>query len=288
MWILSFSVLYFVNLNNLTQNTALLNYWKDGFGPFPPVRISQLKWYIDRFFEVFRDPVGLRLSGIAAFLSIIGLISFIKIKRNVLFPLILPIAFLLLASILHRYPLKGRLLLFIVPIVIIFIAEGTNEIRVKINNNYSVIWVTIMTILFLPPVCSAVLALKSPHRGPHGFGGEEIKPIIEYAKQGYQPGDILYVYYSAYPAFKYYSDKYGFQKGDYIVGVKSRGNWKQYIEDLDRLHGKSRVWIIFSHVYNWGDVDEEKFFLYHLDSIGTRLDYFSAHDAAVYLYDLRK
>ena len=282
MWILSFSTLYFVNLNNLGQNPVLLGFWKDGFAPFPPVRISQLKWYIDKFFEVFQNPVGLHLSGIAAFMFIIGLISFFKNKRNVFFPLILPIAFLLLASILHRYPLKGRLLLFIIPIVIILIAQGAEEIRAKVNNSYSVIWLTIMAMLFLHPVYYAAFYLKNPSKG------EEIRPVMEYVQEGYQRGDILYVYHRASPAFKYYSEKYGFQKGDYIVGVWPGANWKNYIEDLNRLYGNNRVWIIFSHVDKGGDVDDEEFFLYHLDSIGTRLDYFGAHNAAVYLYDLRK
>jgi hypothetical protein len=285
-WILSFSVLYFVNLNNSLQNTEALIFFEKGFAPFPPVRISQLRWYFMKFFEVFENPAGLHLSGIAAFMFILGLISFFKNKRNVFFPLTLPVPFLLLASILHKYPFQGRLLLFIVPIMIIFIAEGAEQIRVKLNNSSSVIWLTMVAVLFSWPLYDAASYLKHPY-GRSAWGLEEIKPVLEYTKQRYQHGDILYVYYGGYRPFKYYYEKYGFQKGDYIPGVALSLNWKEYKEDLDRLHGKSRVWIIFSHIYNWGDVDEEKLFLYFLDNLGTRLDSFRAHDAAVYLYDLR-
>jgi hypothetical protein len=278
MWILSFSVLYFLSLNELGKNSDLLNSWAKNFPPFPPIRIYQFKWYIDKFFEVFRNPVGLRPSGIAAFLCIIGSISIFNKKRIAFLSLILPTAFLLLASILHKYPLSGRLLLFMVPVLIILIAEGAEYIRVEFDERHSVIWLTCMAILFFYPIYDAYKDFKKPLRR------EEIKLVMEYAKQRWQPGDILYVYYGAHPAFKYYSEKYGFGESSYILGVKSRDDWNKYREELNRLDGKNRVWILFSHVYKWGSVDEEKLFLHFLESHGTRLDYFKGYNATVYLY----
>jgi hypothetical protein len=97
---------------------------------------------------------------------------------------------------------------------------------------------------------------------------------------------LIYVYYDAQFAFKYYAPIYGFESDDYIVGIASRQNLENYIQDLNELHGSNRVWILFSHVYNWGRIDEEAFLLEYLDRIGTKLDEFKAPGASVYLYDL--
>jgi hypothetical protein len=134
--------------------------------------------------------------------------------------------------------------------------------------------------LFLQPVLSASYHLIRPRTR------EEIRPVIQHVGEHYQDGDMLYLYYASQPAFRYYSESYGFDESDYIVGVSSRDNWQNYIKELDEFRGHERVWILFSHVCNWQGVDEERFFLYHLDSIGTRLDSFGGAGAAVYLYDL--
>ena len=59
-------------------------------------------------------------------------------------------------------------------------------------------------------------------------------------------GDVVYVYFSAMEAFRYYQKRYGFEGFRVVRGVKSRTNWKRYREDLSQLAGNKRVWIIFS------------------------------------------
>jgi hypothetical protein len=68
--------------------------------------------------------------------------------------------------------------------------------------------------------------------------------------------------------------------------VGSRDFWRNYINDLDKLRGNKRVWVLFSHVCTWEGVDEEKYFLSYLNSIGTKMDAFKSVGASVYLYDL--
>ena len=108
----------------------------------------------------------------------------------------------------------------------------------------------------------------------------------------------LYVYFRAITAFWYYSERYGFKEGDYIVGEKPTpkegvppwpyDNWQKWDNDLDRLRGHKSVWVLFSHVWNYSGLDEEQYFLNHLSSIGIRLDAMKQNGAAVYLYNLGK
>ena len=134
-------------------------------------------------------------------------------------------------------------------------------------------------LIFLHPVLAASHRLRVP------ITREEMRPVVQYVVQNWQDGDALYMYYLAMPAFEYYSQKLGFGE-EYIQGVSSREDWTAYTADLDQLRGKQRVWIVFSHVWTWAGVDEQKFFLYHLDTIGQRSQSFEASGAAVYLYDL--
>jgi len=282
LWALSFIAYYFVSLHDLSNSKALLNFWSDSFIPFPPLSFSDIKWFVRTFFVIFNDPVGLSLSGIAALTFLIGCISLFLEKRKGFFVLISPLPFLLLASGLHKYPFSGRLLLFIVPFVLLFIAQGAEQIRVKTFHNSPIIGITLIGLLVFHPLLFVSYHLIKPRTR------EESKPVISYIREHQQDGDIWYLYYASQPAVEYYSKVYGYDKSDYVIGVSSRYNWNKYIVDLDKIRGNKRVWIFFSHVCTWNGVDEEKLFLYHLDNIGTRLDFFKSSGASVYLYDLSK
>ena len=281
-WFSSFLIFYLISLRHLTNHTGLQNYWNSGFIPFPPSKFSDIKSLIDICFKTFENPVGLHLSGLAALAFIIGCSSLFHEHRGKFWLLIWPIPFTLIASILHKYPFSGRLLLFLVPSILILVAEGTWQIFEKTKQKTVLMGLTFIFLLFLYPLLlSSYYLIKSPHLA-------EIKPVMGYIKEHYQNGDVLYLYYGAFPAFKYYEMKYGFTEDDYIVGVTSRNNWKNYKDDLERFRDHQRMWILFSHVHGTSDFNEEKLLLSYLDSMGTRLDAFKEKGAAAFLYDLTR
>lgn len=271
---------YFISLRNLSKNEALLDFWGRTFMPFPPTSSSDADWFVTAFFGIFENPVMLPLTGIAALAFLVGFISLFLEKKESFFILTSPIFLVLIASGLHMYPTGGRLLLFIVPFLLLFIAEGAE----KIWNNSSITGVALIGLLFFHPLLSATDHLINPKTR------EEIKPVISYVKEHQEGGDILYLYYGSKLTFKYYSEEFGYKDADYIIkGKSSRDNWSSYANELNGLRGNKRVWILFSHVYTKRGVDEEKFFLFLLESRGgIRLDSFRSDGAAVYLYDLSK
>lgn len=94
-------------------------------------------------------------------------------------------------------------------------------------------------------------------------------------------------YYGAVHAFQYYQAKYDFTDRHYVAGEIQRGNERQYVDELEKLRGHNGVWILFSHIKSVG-VDEEKFFIYHLDEMEKQLDVFRSVGAVAYLYDLSR
>jgi hypothetical protein len=127
------------------------------------------------------------------------------------------------------------------------------------------------------------------------------------------------VHYFAQHAFgyytKYYPKPFRFDESEYIIGIAPRGwyrHWKKnevskyydpgvpikqssmeifkiYAKDLDRLKGNKRVWVLFTGNIMKDGFLEEKYFVYHLETIGKQLDiHKSSIGSAVYLYDLSK
>ncbi|MHA2039911.1 MAG: hypothetical protein ACW98X_26140, partial [Promethearchaeota archaeon] len=108
-------------------------------------------------------------------------------------------------------------------------------------------------------------------------------------------------------------EPYSFIEGEYIIGIAPRGWYRNYRKqdvskyydpgapikqssidifnlyagELDQLKGKKRVWLLFTAAILKDGINEEKFFVYQLETIGEQVD-FMGHSgiSAVYLYDL--
>ena len=284
-WALSFLALYHVSLGDLAENEGLLGFWSPDFAPFPPTSFSDLKWFVDTFFEVFKFPIGITLSGLAALTFLIGSIyTFLKDKER--FSLLSsPIFFTLIASAMGLYPFRGRLLLFLVPFALLFIVTGIWQITKKIEPGSIMVGAILVGLLIFQPLLTATYHLIVPRTHVGGFEiVEDIKPVLSYVQDHNQNDDILYIYRSAEAAFAYYQQRYVFGDDEVVVGVDSKGNWSGYAKDLDTLSVKHRAWIVFSHFQSKGSQAEVDFYLYYLDTLGTQLDSFESIGAAVYLY----
>jgi hypothetical protein len=117
---------------------------------------------------------------------------------------------------------------------------------------------------------------------------ENIKPVISYISKNHQENDLLYVYYGAQPAFRYYAHRFGFETGDYILGIPARENPELYLEEIANLKNNPRVWFVFSHNCSRCVVNERKYILEYLDNNGLLIDEFVSTGAGAYLYDLTR
>lgn len=285
IWLLGFIAYSYIFISNVDVRSlieAMRFRYHFAIITFPPMSLGDIGRNLTVFFEIFRNPTGFYLYGIAAFVFLVGCISMFKEKKEKLLVLVSPLLITLLAALLLKYPLYRRSILFLVPFLLLFIAEGVMHVVDKTRLTSPAIGVILIGLLFCHPLLSAHSLLKDPPTR------EEIKPVIKYIKDHKQKGDLIYVYYASRKAFQYYSKRYDLHDSNYIVGISSRDHWGNYREDLDKLRGIKRVWVLFSHAYIRKGVNEEKLFLFYLDSIGTQLDCFRDKGAAVYLYDLSK
>lgn len=314
VWLLSFAANYFVYLRSLKANFGRdmqgMLLMEDAYMPLPPTSLADIKWFTDLFFEIFRNPLGMTLTGIAALVFIVGSISVFTRSRGKFFILFSPILLTFMAAALHQYPFKGRFIFFLLPMMLLLIAEGAEYIRARTADRAAVVGIVLIALLFFHPLTTSAYRIIKP------FYYEDIKPVMEYVKDNWQEGDVIYVHYYAQYPFEYYShyhpEPYKFSKDEYLIGIAPRGwyrHWKKkegtkryggepviqsntdifntYARDMDNLAGNKRVWVLFTTVILKDGISEEKFFVHHLETIGRKLDsYGEPGVSSVYLYDL--
>ena len=282
IWIISFSAWYlFIYIERFAQKSAV-TWWTSALMPFPPSNFSDFMWFWNTFLDIFKNPAGLLLTIPPVLCFITGSIFMFRKKREVLFVLISPIFVTLLASGLHRYPFPGNFLLFgvdgsvhlarttlfIVPVLLLIIAEGAKQIY----RNSMLMRAILVGLIIIQPLYTAAYHLVKPRTF------EEIKLPLIHFKKHQQPEDLLYVYWGASDSFQYYAEQYGIKKDNYIID-----DGEPYLEQLNKLHGNKRVWILFSHIH---PSNQQNLILNLLDILGVKIDSFKAPGAEIFLYNL--
>jgi len=282
-WGLTLALLYVVSLRNLTSNSSLLNFWAGSFAPQPIW--SNLRWYWSALVGLVRDSAGLGWNPAVLVLLPLGL-SYAAARRwQWMLLLVLPLLLALVASALGKYPFSGRMLLFLVPSTVLLLADGIELVRAglaKLNrpSAYAVSAILAAYLVYYPALTDAKNLRTPPMR-------ENIKPVLAYMAARRQSSDLVYVYYAAVPAVRFYAAAYGLDSAGFFRGVLAREEPEKYLADVDQLADNGRVWFVFAHNCTWCRVDEQNYILGHLDEVGQRLDEFVGNDAATYLYDLR-
>ncbi len=284
LWLFSFGVFYLRFLRRSITADVLLDYWGDAFLPLSPHLGT---WFLETIPGLFSFTLGLNIPpwpGLALILIGGGLL--IRRDRVLGGVLIFPIVFALLASALRAYPFAGRMLLFTTPAFLMLIGEGLSLPSVLFRRSPGAsFWTSsllaVTLIVFHAP--KPIQDLLTPRMREH------IRPALAYLRDHRQPGDLMYVYYWAEPAVRYYAPKFGFQMSDFILGSDHHRQPEAYHAELDALRGHPRVWVLFSHVYERGDYNERQYILDYLNEIGKprRRVRFPGTSVYLYLYDLR-
>jgi hypothetical protein len=95
------------------------------------------------------------------------------------------------------------------------------------------------------------------------------------------------VYYGAEAAYTFYAPEFGLNHASVIYGSDFRNDIYRFSDDLKKIEGSPRVWIIVSHIYMHFGVGENRIMAAHLDRVGKQLDYYPQVGASAYLYDLQ-
>ncbi|HEU6452573.1 MAG TPA: glycosyltransferase family 39 protein [Gemmatimonadaceae bacterium] len=290
----------FMSVTPATRAT-LSRFWDRGFIPVSSGIPASVHWLGGTTHDVFTwlFPPVVAICAIVFF--VLGIAALVRRADGSASLLLAPLAFMLLASALRLYPVSYRLLLFTTPSLLLTVGAGAEwllNIASSLGTRHtrdtdepqqgagsagspaSVATYAVCAAFALLVARSAMTMVEIP------FYREELRPVVRYLAQHRQADDVIYVYYASVPAFQYYAGRDGIPRSAYRPGSCARDDWRRYLEEVDALRGRPRVWFVMSHPFNKGGIREDSLFLQYFATLGKQIDSASAVGADVALYDL--
>ncbi|MBN1453445.1 MAG: glycosyltransferase family 39 protein [Anaerolineales bacterium] len=289
-WSASFGIEYLVSLRNIVADEYLIDYWRKAYIPLPPW--SDKGWFVSTYYS-FLFLAFHRADNVMALvtlaLSSIGALTLLIRDWKMALLMFSPFVMVTIASALQRYPLKDRFMLFLIPFVLLLMAEGFRGIYWLVAR-----WKPNIAGVFSGILALAVVWQIAPVTYEKAISGarENIRPVFAYVAENRTQADIVYIFHRTDPVYHYYAPFYGLDTGNIMVGVydpRKRVALQNFEDDVDSLIGNSSVWFIFSEIIDCVDCegeDTQAFYLEHLNKFGIILDSFDGSGANAYLYDL--
>lgn len=270
-----------------TVRSYMAGEWNQSFLPAPWDGPIQLLWIPNRLLLSFSHllirvlPKSIpEILFVAAFggLAVAGAHRLVRLRRGAaVFPAVPPIVGFLAAG-LRIMPLYNRLAMFFTPSLLLAAMMGADEVRERFHGRPRVVATALTLGPFALPALAVIALAPPPYRA------EETRPVLEELRARLEPGDAIYVYYSAELAMRFYAPDL-----QIVSGGNHRADGRGYFREIDALRGRRRVWFFHTHGYPC----EPEAIRSYLDAIGTELDRVEdpyglrgQRETAAYLYDL--
>lgn len=286
-WLTSFAAVYFLTLRHLVGNAYFSGHFAAAFAP-PPVSGANLAWYPRAMLHVLRSVLGIEFLPVVALVAVLAAIPILARRdggANLLLVLVGPMALVVLASALGLYPIEDRLVLFLAPSLATLVAVAVGSCLAPGPAPLRVLAAASLAVILSYPLASSGYKFLIPISG----AVEETKPLLRALRERARPGDVVYLYYVAGPAYRFYRARFGLTELETRFGSKCRHNPGEYLEDLDALGPRPRAWFLFAHESFAADgTNEREFFLEELSRRGSLRDELAAPGAWLYLFDLSR
>jgi len=207
--------------------------------------------------------------------ALLGIYSLIKQKNKTAYSTVLSMFFVCLASSIGKWPLNGRLWLFLPAIVVIFSSVGFDLIS-KSNNiaiKRVVFCLFLAITIYYSNFCLKTFSDKSDDitifqpetdielnsvlrfRNTHVYT-QEVNPLIRYVEEHIKNDEILYVYPTATLAVKfklgYTSGKIGQTDKDNVIYGNNGGEWNESKlgTELYTIIKSQKAYLLFQHYWH--------------------------------------
>jgi len=286
-WLANLALVYFVSLRHLSNNSFLMDYWREAFLPMP--LWSDPGWFAAFFNDSVQFQFGIKQFEWLALIFIpIGWFALYREMRTFAMTLVFMTFFAFSASALRLYPVSDRLALFLIPLGILLLGKAV-EVTSKIfaNNKLIATGITLALSAYLlySPFTTSIQNFISPKNS------DNMRLYLDYLAASWREGDVIFVSYWAEPAFRFYAPFYHLEGIQYEASeFADYPDPKKLTSRIDPLVGQRRVWVLFSHVYEQGWFNEREVLIAYLDEIGMKRREFRRPNTSVYLllYDLSK
>ena len=281
LWALLAAGAVVATLRNVSPATQvyLRAYWRDGF---MPLGVNGLRWLWSNLVDLFGVTLRYAAPRVFVVVGCLGAMSLWRRRKDVVLLAVMPLLVAFVAAAAHLYPFRGRLTLFLLPSILLLVAEGGEWLRERLTHRWTMAGYAGLLLLVLP-------AVRAIWRFPPAYRPDDVRPVLAVLRARWQPGDVAYTYFASWQAIAFYAPKYGFGADAFWIGGCHRLEPRAYLRELDRFRGRSRMWVFFTHaVYG-----ERRMLLRYLNAIGIRRDAIpgdlglsEGKRASAFLYDL--
>ena len=215
LWMASFIALYCLSLSQMVGNHELMKNWRGSLLGGDASFLQALQFLGNIVTESFKNPGALGWPVLGVFLFGLGAWRLIKTNAARALLLLLPVFLVFLAAVLGKYPSRGRLILFLVPIYYIVIILGLDASKEFIKSQYEkVVLIALSVVLLAFPLKEMAYYLI------HSRTQVENRDVLEVFNRLYKPGDFIYLNTSGQFAFLYYASSLGYGKlfPQYLIG----------------------------------------------------------------------
>lgn len=243
-------------------------FWASTFPPHGDGPLAHATWAIDslgRIMRTFSGGVGGRvvvlLAGVGAI--VVARRSFVRAIT-----MVVPVCIAVLTAGLRMYPLAERVALWAGPFMLVLAVTAVAAIAHAVVPRrwpgaallapVAMLVIPMRTTVLLPPVVQRI---------------QDIKPVFRHITDNARPGDVVYVYYTAWQATTFYRAMLTRPLLTVAEGACSHTDRLAPIREIDALRDHPRIWVVFSHT---DPVHRDtELILGYLDAIGTRRDVFA-------------
>lgn len=197
-WLVSFVILYKHSLSGPSSDPTLLASWRNSFLSIPFWTVNGFQQLKAIIWSFWLNPVGMVFPFWGFCLFVVGVIQVgrFNIERGAV--LLLPILLALLAAMLQKYPFRERMVLFLVPAALIFLAEGA-AFCIRQSGKFRWLTAVILSgILLIPSLKTSFYFLQ------HSREKEENRVVMQYLKTNIRKGDNLVLNNEGQYQFWYY------------------------------------------------------------------------------------
>jgi hypothetical protein len=233
-------------------------FWRDGFMPWPLRGPGDVFWPLAAVRDVFDLLLEFPFPTLYLVLALLGALSLLRRRRECALVLLLPDLVALAAAVAHTFPFRIRVVLFVVPSLLVFVAEGAWRLGVLLR---------LRPLARLLPVAAVIPPVVMLARNPPVWRFDEVRPVLAELQRQRRPGDSVYAFYPSWQALRYYGPRYGLPLSALDLG-NCHPELRDYLRELDRYRGRERVWLLSA--FDTHAVRELPVLLAYLDDIGVR------------------
>jgi hypothetical protein len=241
LWALASLVAIAAGLRSMNPSTRdfMDDFWSTGFVPLPFTLPGTLAWLWKQSLSIFTDPTLLQypLPLVYMALGILGVVMLWRTRRDVTLILLGPFALAVVAAAAHQYPLRGRLMFYLLPGVLLAVAAGVDQLRR---------WMAMLSRPLGAAVAAAALAPPALvfAKGHPPYEIENNRAIYAYLQQKRQPGDIVHIFPLLRIGALYYGERYGLRPGEWRTSACDRNETRTFVRDVDQYRGVARLWVV--------------------------------------------